>query len=73
MASILFCGGHLQAAVRVLEDVERRYDSKVMALCGCRRKEGGRNLEVFPNMQSGNKDNGFSELRFACCVRFHTK
>ncbi|KAH3740552.1 hypothetical protein DPMN_047258, partial [Dreissena polymorpha] len=62
--------GHLQAAVRVLEDVERRYHSEVKAVCAFRRIEGDRDLNVFANMLAGNKEEGFSELPFVSCVRF---
>ncbi|KAH3740539.1 hypothetical protein DPMN_047245 [Dreissena polymorpha] len=67
-ASMLYCSGHLQAAVRVLEDVERRYYSKVKAVCGCRQKRGDSDLKVFADMLLGNTDN--SELPFAFCVNF---
>ncbi|KAH3690735.1 hypothetical protein DPMN_192970 [Dreissena polymorpha] len=52
MASILYCSGHFQAAIRVLEDVERRYHSKVKIVCGCRSIKGdkGRDLKVFADM-----------------------
>ncbi|XP_052238624.1 uncharacterized protein LOC127849915 [Dreissena polymorpha] len=69
-ASMLYCSGHLQAAVRVLEDVERRYHSEVKAVCAFRRIEGDRDLNVFANMLAGNKEEGFSELPFVSCVRF---
>ncbi|XP_052239735.1 uncharacterized protein LOC127850612 isoform X11 [Dreissena polymorpha] len=64
------CSGHLQAAVRVLEDVERRYHSEVKAVCIVRRLEGDRDLKVFANMLAGNKEEEISELPFAFCVRF---
>ncbi|KAH3740244.1 hypothetical protein DPMN_046945 [Dreissena polymorpha] len=73
LASILHCGGHLHAAKRVLEDVQRRYHSRVKAVCVCRRIEGGRDLQVFANMHSGNRDNVISESPFAFCVRFLRK
>ncbi|KAH3740422.1 hypothetical protein DPMN_047128 [Dreissena polymorpha] len=67
-ASMLYCSGHLQAAARVLEDVEKRYHSKVKAVCGCRSIQGDRDLKVFADMLLGNTDN--SELPFAFCVKF---
>ncbi|KAH3740385.1 hypothetical protein DPMN_047091 [Dreissena polymorpha] len=67
-ASMLYCSGHLQAAVRVLEDVERRYHSKVKAVCGCRSIQGDSDLKVFADMLLGNTDK--SELPFAFCVNF---
>ncbi|XP_052238628.1 uncharacterized protein LOC127849920 [Dreissena polymorpha] len=60
--------GHLQAAVRVLEDVERRYHSTVKAVCGCGSIQGDRDLKVFADMLLGNTDN--SELPFTFCVNF---
>ncbi|KAH3740502.1 hypothetical protein DPMN_047208 [Dreissena polymorpha] len=67
-ASMLYCSGHHQAAVRVLEDVERRYHSKVKALCAFRRLKGDIDLKVFADMLLGNTDN--SEPPFAFCVHF---
>ncbi|XP_052239743.1 uncharacterized protein LOC127850614 isoform X2 [Dreissena polymorpha] len=67
-ASMLYCSGHHQAAVRVLEDVERRYHSKVKALCVFRRLKGDRDLKVFADMLLGNTGN--SEPPFAFCVHF---
>ncbi|KAH3740257.1 uncharacterized protein LOC127850612 isoform X1 [Dreissena polymorpha] len=67
-ASMLYCSGHLQAAVRVLEDVERRYHSKVKAVCGCREYQRDGDLKVFADMLLGNTDN--SELPLAFCVNF---
>ncbi|KAH3793560.1 hypothetical protein DPMN_147074 [Dreissena polymorpha] len=69
-ASLLYCSGHLQATVRVLEDVERRYHSEVKAVCAIRRIEGDRDLKVFAYMLAGNKEEEFSELPFVSCVRF---
>ncbi|KAH3740579.1 uncharacterized protein LOC127850667 isoform X4 [Dreissena polymorpha] len=69
-ASLLYCSGHLQAAVRVLEDVKRRYHSTVKTVCDCRRLVGDRDLQVFADMLSGNKEVGFIESPFAFCVRF---
>ncbi|XP_052239760.1 uncharacterized protein LOC127850624 [Dreissena polymorpha] len=62
--------GHLQAAVRVLEDVERRYHSKVKAVCAFRGITGDRHLQVFADMLSGNKEEGFIDPPFALCVSF---
>ncbi|KAH3822631.1 hypothetical protein DPMN_124420 [Dreissena polymorpha] len=59
--------GHLQAAVRVLEDVERWYHSKVKAVCGYIRLEGDRDLQVFADMFSCNKGEEFSEPTFTFC------
>ncbi|KAH3716545.1 hypothetical protein DPMN_059269 [Dreissena polymorpha] len=70
LASVLYCFGNLQAAVRVLEDVERRYHSKVKAVCGCRHDKGQSDLQVFANMISDNCDNVLCERPFAFCVKF---
>ncbi|KAH3748700.1 hypothetical protein DPMN_183150 [Dreissena polymorpha] len=70
LASLLYCCGHLQAAVRVLEDVERSYHSKVKTVCGCMRIEEDTDPHVFANMISDNCDNGIFEPPFAFCVKF---
>ncbi|KAH3810092.1 hypothetical protein DPMN_138478 [Dreissena polymorpha] len=67
-ASVLYCCGHLHAAVIVLDDVERRYHNRVKPVCG--KLEGQRDIHVFANMLSDNCDQGFSELPFALCVQF---
>ncbi|KAH3711571.1 hypothetical protein DPMN_071242 [Dreissena polymorpha] len=70
MASILYCSGHIHAAVRLLDDVERIYHIKVNAVCDCRHIEGDRDLQVFAYMLSGYSDNGFVELQSELCVQF---
>ncbi|KAH3716679.1 hypothetical protein DPMN_059405 [Dreissena polymorpha] len=70
LASMLYCSGNFQAAVRVLKDVKRVYHSKVKTVCGCRGTQGDRDLKVFADMLPSNSDNRFSELPFAFCVRF---
>ncbi|XP_052227075.1 uncharacterized protein LOC127841948 isoform X2 [Dreissena polymorpha] len=70
LASVLYCGGHLHSAVRVLEDVERRYHSEVKAVCGHRVRIGDRDLKVFANKSSCYTDVGFSDPPFAYCVKF---
>ncbi|KAH3730480.1 hypothetical protein DPMN_056469 [Dreissena polymorpha] len=67
LASTLYCSGHLHAAARVFEDVERRYHSKVKAVCGCRHVD--RDLELFASLISGIGYTGFSEPPFAFCVK----
>ncbi|KAH3897273.1 uncharacterized protein LOC127864599 isoform X2 [Dreissena polymorpha] len=42
MAAMYYCGGELRAAAKLLDDVERRYDVTVRAVCGC-----GRTFETF--------------------------
>ncbi|KAH3748594.1 hypothetical protein DPMN_183040 [Dreissena polymorpha] len=70
LASLLYASGHLHSAVRVLEDVEKRYHSKVKTVCSCRDIKGDRDLLVFASMKSDNCDNGFNEPPFALCVKF---
>ncbi|KAH3896892.1 hypothetical protein DPMN_021076 [Dreissena polymorpha] len=70
LASLLYCFGHFHAAARALEDVEKRYHSKVKAVCGARQWEGQKDLRVFANMISDNCDNVRREPPFAFCVRF---
>ncbi|KAH3876849.1 hypothetical protein DPMN_000700 [Dreissena polymorpha] len=70
LASILYWSGHFNAALRVLEVVEKRYHRVVKDVCGIILIEGDRDLQVLANMLSGNKYKGFSELQFAFCVRF---
>ncbi|KAH3896907.1 hypothetical protein DPMN_021091 [Dreissena polymorpha] len=70
LASLLYCFGHFHAAVRVLDDVEKRYHSKVKAVCRVRRNEGESDLRVFASMITDNYENVLSEQPFAFCVRF---
>ncbi|KAH3716450.1 hypothetical protein DPMN_059173 [Dreissena polymorpha] len=70
LASVLYCFGYLHAAVKLLGDVERRYHSKVKAVCGCRDIEGQSDLQVFANIISDNCDNVLCERPFAFCVKF---
>jgi len=72
LASMFFCKGDLQMAAAVLEDVERRYDNTVQAMCGCHRMD--------PLVTKPRKK--FTELLYECdtdvlmtnkiayCVRF---
>ncbi|KAH3690804.1 hypothetical protein DPMN_191660 [Dreissena polymorpha] len=69
-ASILYSSGNLQATVRVLEEVERRFHSEVKAVCGCGSILGAMDLKVFANMLSGKTENECSESQFALCVSF---
>jgi len=39
LASMLYCTGDLLMAADVLDDVERRYDNTVQAICGCKRMD----------------------------------
>ncbi|KAH3769932.1 hypothetical protein DPMN_171211 [Dreissena polymorpha] len=62
--------GHFHSAVRVLEDVEKRYHRKVKTVCCRRRFKGDRDLKVFASMISDKCDNLFNEPPFALCVKF---
>ncbi|KAH3748929.1 uncharacterized protein LOC127847873 [Dreissena polymorpha] len=70
LASILYCSGHIHAAARVLENAEKRFHSKVKAVCNCRRIDGDDDINLFNAMRSDKSVNGFSELPFAFCVNF---
>ncbi|KAH3795071.1 hypothetical protein DPMN_148617 [Dreissena polymorpha] len=70
LASILYCSGHIHAAVRVLEDVGRRFHSKVKAVCLCKENHGEDDLNVFNDMLTGNSDNTLNELPCTFCVKF---
>ena len=74
MASMFYCKGDLQLAVEVLEDVERRYDDKVQAMCGCGRM-GSVNTQIYISTtsftESLNECNDvLSTDNIAFCVRF---
>jgi len=72
LASMLYCKGDLQMTAEVLEDVERRYDNSVQAICGCGRVDP---LETKPResfaelMNEGDTDVA-STNKSAYCVRF---
>ncbi|KAH3789375.1 uncharacterized protein LOC127841025 [Dreissena polymorpha] len=70
LASVLYCFGHLHAAIRVLNDAERRYHSKVKTVCAVRQFPGEIDLHVFANMMSDSCDNVLIEIPFAFCVSF---
>ncbi|XP_052260152.1 uncharacterized protein LOC127864530 isoform X2 [Dreissena polymorpha] len=70
LASVLYCFGHLHAAIRVLEDVEKKDHIKVKSVCGMTEIYGERDLQVFANMMSDSCDNVHSEPSFAFCVSF---
>ncbi|KAH3740047.1 uncharacterized protein LOC127851441 isoform X1 [Dreissena polymorpha] len=70
LASQLYCSGHFHAAVRVLEDVDRRYHNRVKAVCGHRILPDDQDIDTFANMISSHNDKVFSELPFAFCVSF---
>ncbi|KAH3740401.1 hypothetical protein DPMN_047107 [Dreissena polymorpha] len=70
LASVLYCSGNLNAAARVLADVERMYHSKVKAVCGFIDTEGDKDPQVFAHMISDTCDTVLSEPPFAFCVRF---
>jgi len=72
LASMFFCKGYLQMTAAVLEDVERRYDNTVQAICGCNRMDP---LVTQPRkiltelLNEGNTDVLMTN-RVAYCVRF---
>ncbi|XP_052251592.1 uncharacterized protein LOC127858456 isoform X1 [Dreissena polymorpha] len=70
LASLLYASGHLHSAVRVLEDVEKRYHRKVKSVCSCRHIKGDCDLQVFASMKLEKCDNVFNEPPFAFCVMF---
>ncbi|KAH3808334.1 uncharacterized protein LOC127834376 isoform X2 [Dreissena polymorpha] len=70
LASLLYCFGHLHAAIRVLNDAKRRYHSKVKSVCGVRKNKGERDIHLFANMMPDSCDNVLSEPPFSFCVRF---
>jgi len=72
LASMLICKGDLQLAAVVLEDVERRYDSTVQAMCGCGRMDPlvVKPRESFTEAVHEENTDVLSTNRVAYCVRF---
>ncbi|XP_052776642.1 uncharacterized protein LOC128214288 [Mya arenaria] len=71
LASMLYCRGELQKAADVLNDVERRYDDNVKALCGCGTKYEGEEMSELLSeitMTDWNYDSIIRKV--ALCVRF---
>ena len=72
LASMLYCRGDLQMAAEVLEDVERRYDNSVQAICGCGRMDPfvAKPHEAFAELMNEGDTDVASANRVAYCVRF---
>jgi len=72
LASMLYCKGDLQLAADVLEDVERRYDNTVQAICGCGRMDPFKRKphEAFTEAVNEENTDVLSTNRVAYCVRF---
>jgi len=72
LASMLYCKSDLQIAANVLDDVERRYDNSVQAICGC----GRMNLfvkkpsKVFTELKNEGDTYVASTDKVAYCVRY---
>jgi len=72
LASMLYCKGDLQMAAEVLEDVERRYDNSVQAICGCGRMDPleTKPRESFAELMNEGDTDVVSTNKVAYCVRF---
>jgi len=72
LASMLYCKGELMMAVDVLEDVERRYDNTVQAICGCLTKSPFKiqPRESFVELLYEEDTDVLSSNKVAHCVRF---
>ena len=72
LASMFYCKGDLQLAADVLENVERRYDKTVQAICGCGRMDRlvTKPLEAFTEAVNKENIDVMSTNRVAYCVRF---
>jgi len=72
LASMLYCKGDLQLAADVLEDVERRYDNSVQAMCGCGRMDPFvvKPHELFTEAVNEENVDILSTNKVAYCVRF---
>jgi len=72
LASMLYCKGDLQLAADVLEDVERRYNNTVQAMCGCGRMDPlvRKPRETFTEAVYEENNDVLSTNRVAYCVSF---
>jgi len=72
LASMLYCKGDLQLAADVLDDVERRYDKTVQAVCGCARMDPfvDKPHALFTKAVNEENIDVLSTNRVAYCVRF---
>jgi len=72
LASMLYCKGDLQMAADVLDDVERRYDYTVQAICGCGRMDplNTKPRKLFTELLNEGDTGVLLANRVAYCVRF---
>jgi len=72
LASMLYCKGELQMAAVVLEDVERRYDNSVQAICGCKRMDPllKKPRKIFTELLNEGNAAFLLKSKVAYCVRF---
>jgi len=72
LASMLYCKGELQMTLEVLEDVERRYDNSVQAMCGCGRMDqlNTKPHESFAELMNAGDTDVASTNKVAYCVKF---
>ncbi|XP_052818347.1 uncharacterized protein LOC128244374 [Mya arenaria] len=71
VASMFYCMGDLRRAADVLNDVERRYDDDVHAVCSCVRKYEGQEPHELISESTMNDWNYDTVIRkVALCVRF---
>jgi len=72
LASMLYCKGDLQMAANVLEDVERRYDNTVQAICGCGRMDPlvRKPRKEFTELLNEGDTDVLMTHKVAYCVRF---
>jgi len=72
LASMLYCKGDLQMAADVLDDVERRFDNTVQAICGCSRMDPlvTKPSKVFTERLNEGDTDVLMTKRVAYCVHF---
>ena len=72
LASMLFCKGDLQMAADVLDDVERRFNNTVQAICGCGRMDPlvTKPREAFAELLNEEDTDVLSTNKVAYCVCF---
>jgi len=72
LASMLYCKGELQMTAEVLEDVERRYDNTVQAICGCGRMDAfvAKPHEAFAELMNDGDPAVAISIKVAFCVQF---
>jgi len=72
LASMLYCKGNLQVAADVLDDVERRFDNTVQAICGCNRMDPlvTKPRKLFTELSNEGDTDVLMTKRVAYCVHF---